>query len=229
MNSHRSLAIITLIAGLLLAACGGAIRTGTGASSSALSTNYADALPVAGQLAAGTLKLEGSQVAVDAEQAAQLLPLWQGLSSLLSSATSSDLEVQGVVAQIESAMTAEQVAAIAAMQITQADVTTLVQNAGGAQSGATSDQVQATRRASSGGNFRPGGGFGPGGGDGAFIGGGPGSGGAGLPGASSGFPQSTAAADQQATPAAYQNQYASTGVNPMMVRAVIQYLQSKTG
>lgn len=230
MNSHRTLIIITLIAGLLLAACGGTVATTSASASSALSTNYSDALPVAGQLAAGTLKLDETEVAVDAAQAGELLPLWQALSSLMNSATSSDQEIQGVIAQIESTMTAEQVSAIAAMQITQSDLAAIVQaSPAGGQGAASSSEIQATRRASAGDGFGPGGGLGPGAGGGEFIGGGPGGGAAGLPGASSGFPQSTASVDQQATAAAYQNQYASTGVNPMVLRAVIQYLQSKTG
>jgi hypothetical protein len=228
MNAHRPIIFISLIGSLILSACGG----GASQASSALSVSYTGALPVGGQLAAGTLKLEGTDAAVDAQQANQLLPLWQGLSSLLSSATSSDQEIQGVVAQIESTMSAEQVADISAMQITTSDLTELIQNTtlAPAADGATSAQVQATRRAGSGGGFGPAGGFGPGGGgDGAFIGGGPGGGSAGLPGASSGFPQSTASAGQRDTAAAYQSQYAAAGVNPIMVRAVIQYLLSKAG
>lgn len=230
MHALRPIVYVSLVAALILAACGGA--SATPLASSGLSANYRDALPVAGQLAAGTLKLEGSDVAVDPQQASQLLPLWQGLSSLLTSATSSDQEIQGVVAQIEATMSADQVAAIAAMQITQSDLTDLIQSAPpGLANGATSAQIQATRRAGSEGGFGPGGGFGPvSGGSGAFIGSGPGGGSAaGLPGASAGVPQTTASADQQATAQAYQDQYATAGVNPMMVRAVIQYLQSKSG
>src|SRR4030065_1734491 len=49
-----------------------------GSDSSMLSTSYTGALPVVSQLAAGTLSLEGGDLAVSAEQAAALLPLWQG-------------------------------------------------------------------------------------------------------------------------------------------------------
>jgi len=183
-------------------------------------------------LAAGTLKLDGSDVAVDPLQASQLLPLWQALSSLLTSATSSDQEIQGVVAQIDATMSADQVAAIATMQITQSDLTELLRSTPpGLADGGTSAQIQATRRAGSEGGFGPGDGFGPGsGGSGAFIGSGPGGGSAGgLAGASAEFPQTTASADRQATAQAYKDQYAAAGVNPMVVRAVIQYLQSKSG
>jgi hypothetical protein len=232
MNAYRPIIVVGIIAALLLAACGGASGTTSVSSQSELSTGYTDALPVGGQLAAGTLKLEGSDLAVDAQQAASLLPMWQGLSSLMASATSSDQEIQGVVAQIQSAMTADQLAAISAMQLTQADLAEIVQNAGpAANAGTTSSDIQATRRASSGGEFGPGpgGGGGPGmGGGGEIIGGGSG-GAAGLPGASSGFPQATVSADQQETAQAYLSQYESLGVNPMMVRTVIQYLQSKSG
>lgn len=231
MRHHRLTTLLSLIIAfsLALAACGSAAGQGTG---SELSTSYADALPAAGQLAAGTLKLEGSAQAVTAEQAGQLLPLWQGLQSLLTSSTSSDQEIQGVVAQIESSMTSAQIQTIAAMKLTQTDLTSLVQSNQGASSGATSSSgVQATRRAQSGG-----GDFGPPGG-GGFVGGGPGgdglgiglAGGNGLPGSSSGLPEATLSADSRATAQAYSNQFAQVGVSPMTVRAVIQYLQSKTG
>jgi hypothetical protein len=226
MHTHRPIIFLSLIAALLLAACGGSAAS----PQSALSATYSGALPVAGQLAAGTLKLEGSQAAVDAQQASELLPMWQGLSSLLNSATSSDQEIQGVVAQIESTMTAEQVAAISAMQITQSDLAGLIQNTGVASGDATAGaQIQATRRASSADGFGPGGGFGPGSGDGVFIGGGPGGASAGLPGASSGVSQATVSADRQATAQAYQSHYEALGVNPVLVRAVIRYLETKVG
>lgn len=228
MRRHRTTTLLSLVIALALAACGSAAGQGAG---SALSTHYADSLPVAGQLAAGTLKLDSSELAVTAAQAGELLPLWQGLQSLLTSSTSSSQEIQGLVSQIESTMTADQVKAIAAMELTQSDATSLTQNsATSSTTSGGSSGIQATRRAQSSGDFGP-----PGG---AFVGGGPGgdglgiglAAGNGLPGSSSsGIPQATLSADSQATAQAYSNQFAQVGVSPVMIRVVIQYLQSKAG
>ena len=48
------------------------------ASAATLDTTYEGALPLRNQLLLGTLNLEESNVPITAEQAATLLPLWQG-------------------------------------------------------------------------------------------------------------------------------------------------------
>jgi hypothetical protein len=78
-------------------------------------TTYQDALPADMQLALGTLELEGTPNAVTPAQAKTLLPLWQALRS---NALQTDAETGAVLKQIESAMGAEQLSAIVAMQLT---------------------------------------------------------------------------------------------------------------
>jgi hypothetical protein len=70
-------------------------------------------------LALGTLKLEGTEDAVTAGQAAELLPLWQmvGSGSLQGAA-----ETQAVLKQIEGSMTQSQRAVIDAMELTFGDM-----------------------------------------------------------------------------------------------------------
>ncbi|MGE5251570.1 MAG: hypothetical protein ACM3QS_15315 [Bacteroidota bacterium] len=106
-----------LLLSLVLAGCSTA-QTGTSPSVDA----SASVLPTASRLILGTLKLEGTQDAVTAEQAAELLPLWQVYEDLNSSDTAAEAEVNALVAQIEETMTPGQVKAIDAMGLTQSDI-----------------------------------------------------------------------------------------------------------
>lgn len=87
-------------------------------ASTVLDTSYPGALPVNSQLALGTFQLEGTENAVTPEQAKTLLPLWQALQG----GVTAQAEINAVLKQIESAMTQEQLQAIAAMQLTQEDL-----------------------------------------------------------------------------------------------------------
>jgi hypothetical protein len=115
--------VMVLVAGAL-AGCGGgqatAVSEGAGDTytSAVLVTSYPNALSASGQLALGTLKLEGSESAVTPEQAATLLPLWQALQG----GVTAPAEVNAVLKQIEGTMTTEQLQAIAGMQLTQEDM-----------------------------------------------------------------------------------------------------------
>jgi hypothetical protein len=88
-----------------------------------LSIEYTDAASLRNQLAFGALKLEGTASAVTLEQAKTLLPLWQAIVALSGSETTAEAELTAVQNQIAEAMTPEQLQAIAAMQITNADLT----------------------------------------------------------------------------------------------------------
>lgn len=87
-----------------------------------LDTAYADALSERNQLALGILLLPDSLAAVTADQAQTMLPLWQLLLNLQGSGTAADAEVSAVLRSIEDSLTNEQIAAIQAMQLTQADL-----------------------------------------------------------------------------------------------------------
>ena len=90
-----------------------------GDASTAPDASYEGALPVSSQLAVGIMQLEGTENAVTPEQAKMLLPLWQALQG---DTLQSDAEADAALKQIEGAMTAEQLAAIAALQITFEDM-----------------------------------------------------------------------------------------------------------
>jgi len=120
-------------------------------------------LSMATQLMAGTFKLEGTDLAVSSTQAKQLLPLWQTLKELSSSNTSADAEINGLVDQIKSSMTSQQMAKITAMKLTQQDVLSLMSQAGVSPNGAGATTTPMALNGFSGGNNSQGGGGGAGG------------------------------------------------------------------
>jgi len=67
---------------------------------------------------------------VTAVQAAKLLPLWQVYSGLLTSDTAAQTEIDALIEQIQDTMTAEQIKAINAMDLTQQDVLAVMQEQG---------------------------------------------------------------------------------------------------
>ena len=193
---------------------------GTSDIEASLNSDYENALSVPMQLVMGTFMLEDTELTVDSDQAAQLLPLWKAARSLGSSDTAAAEEVGAVYNQIQETMTPEQIAAIAAMQIGREDMFEVVQELGlsfGGGGGDFTPEMQATAQAAraSGQGFpggfggRPGGGGGPGGG----------AGGAGL----SPEGRETAIAERGGT------RGAGPGVNPAYLEAVILLLEGKTG
>ncbi|MBN1890408.1 MAG: hypothetical protein JW850_20610 [Thermoflexales bacterium] len=96
-----------------------AAATTTPYTSKTLDASHEGALSAAEQLSLGTLQLEGTDKAVTPEQAKTLLPLWQALQG---TAVQTDAEQKAVYGQIEAAMTAAQLQAIAAMKLSQQDL-----------------------------------------------------------------------------------------------------------
>ncbi|MBN1640776.1 MAG: hypothetical protein JXA09_06050 [Anaerolineae bacterium] len=124
-----ALALLGLIAAAMVGCAGQAAQATPSvvAYGGALDTSYEGALDAAGQLALGTLRLEDTPDAVGETQAAQLLPLWQALTS---GAAQGDAEQRAVTRQIEAAMSEAQLAAIAGMRLADADVQAWLQSRG---------------------------------------------------------------------------------------------------
>lgn len=118
--------LLIMVVGML-AACSG---TATATQAAAASDTSASDSQLNSMLAVGTIKLEGTDQAVTAEQAATLLPLWKGINVLSSSDTVTTAEIQAVYRQIREAMTAEQLQAISAMNLTQDDLSALMEQYG---------------------------------------------------------------------------------------------------
>jgi hypothetical protein len=112
---------------LILAACkGSSSNNANETANSRAGTN----LSKVNMLLVGTLKLDGTDQAVSSEQAATLLPLWQAYRSLSTSQTAAQAEVDSLLKQIESTMTADQMQAITAMNLTSNDMIQLMQSLG---------------------------------------------------------------------------------------------------
>jgi hypothetical protein len=158
----RILIFTLLLSALLIASCGAkAVTSSTNDvyTSSSLSTDYENAMPVRNQLAIGTMKLDGTAQAVTPEQAKTLLPLYQALRGTSTSGGDSQEEISALLSQIESAMTAEQLSAIGGMKLTFTDMQTwatengitLGQNGGQPGSGmGLSPEARATKQAAEG-------------------------------------------------------------------------------
>jgi len=120
----------TLILTLLLTACGGNTEPTTGTDNGTQSDPNSQDLPLATKLAVGTLKLEGTELAVAPDQAANLLPLWQVFNNLSSSDTAAPEEITAITAQIQETMTPEQMQAIEGMGLTNQDIFASMQELG---------------------------------------------------------------------------------------------------
>jgi len=225
----RILFTLILFPLLALAACAGASQvdsdlvSGFETTGLSLDTAYENALPVNMQLALGTFALQTTEYAVDREQAVELLPLWKAVRSLSDSETTASEEIQGLYKQIESTFSPEQVAAIAGMQLTQADIATIAEEQGldfGTGVGfvfenLTSEQqatVQAARESG-----QPTMGFGPGEGAGPGMGAGPGE-----------FQILNPEALAEASAGRNGVIGGQSGVNPRIVEAIIEYLEGIT-
>ena len=82
------------------------------------------------KLAIGIFKLEGTSNAVTAAEAKTLLPLWQQVKTLSATAGAPQADLQTVYTQIQGDLTSDQVSAIDGMNLTQADVQTMMTQLG---------------------------------------------------------------------------------------------------
>jgi hypothetical protein len=131
--------VISLV--LALTACGSTQSPNAAATATAT-------LSPEGQLLVGTLKLESTTLAISADQADQLLPLWETLQSLASSNTAASQEIDAVVSQIKSTMSPQQVSSITAMKLTQQDLVAAAENAGVSSAASSSASTTSTTNAS---------------------------------------------------------------------------------
>ncbi len=205
---------LSVLLGLsLLTAC-----TAPASTSGASPSTGAQAAPLSAdsELAVGILKLENTAQAVDAKEAAELLPLWQLLSELKSSSSSAQQEVNAVVEDIQATITDEQLSAIDEMALSQTDLATVLQGAASATSASVSSTSSSQeRRAQAGGGM-------------VMIAGGPPPGGAGdmvLDSAMGGGPGTSTSSNQSTSSAASQG--SSAMGSTVLIDQVIKLLQAK--
>jgi predicted small lipoprotein YifL len=230
-----SLIFIVLVLGL--AACGDtgsepeAVNTITDGDSAASTGNdngdNGDGefdIPAGTMLMLGTVMLEETDYAVDSEQASALLPLWKALRSFGESETTAQAEIDAVISQIGEGMTAEQITAIEAMDLTMGDMGVVAETLGvemgvfGSRFGEMTPEMQETMQAMrESGNFqRPGGDL-PGGGPGGGQGPGGGLGGAEM------NPEARATAMAERGGA----RGARSGINSFLLDGIIEFLEAK--
>ncbi len=216
----KKLTFMLLLLALALTACSGSVKA-TNNPTGLQTDETVRELPLSTKLALGTLKLEGTAFAVDSDQAADLLPLWQVLDNLSSSDSAAPEEITAITEQIQETMTAEQLQAIDEMNLTPEDMFATMQELGLANA----PQVNASGTPQARGGFGGGQGQGPGGG---FVpgdappGGGPGG----------GFGGQELNPEQIATMQARRAEggggFGNRMVTPL-VEAVIKLLESKAG
>jgi hypothetical protein len=207
-----------------LTACGSASRSNS-ANPVPQNGTAAGELPVTTQIALGTLKLDETKHAITAQQAAELLPLWETLRDLYSSDTAANQEIEALSTQIQETMTQEQVQAITGMNLTRQDMFSIMQaqgaNFGNGQQSSSSQQRG--NSSSNGGSSQ--GGFGPGAGgpppDERFVGGGPDFGGGGQ--------GQNLSAEQMATAQAARQAENGNRIPTPLINALIEFLKEKAG
>ena len=148
---RRTMVVGMLALILALTACASSqadTTTGAGGAAQAMPGGFfgGGEMPLSMKLPAGTLMLDDTALAVTPAQAKELLPLWQMLRALQESGTSSQVEVEAILEQIQAAMTPEQLAAVEEMS--QEDMRALFEELGMGRRQQDSDSGE-------GGGFRP--------------------------------------------------------------------------
>jgi hypothetical protein len=182
-------------------------------------------IPLSFQIGMGILKLDGTVNSVDAAQAGRLLVLWKAVRSLSDSETTAVEEMNALTNQIQGEMSKAQLEAITYMDLNGRDLISIVDELGleiaegvgnfGGFSGEVTDEMRATAQAARESGEAPGGfgqgrgmgmGQGPGGGEGQFQ---------------DMSPEEMRAAMEES--GGFRR--ANMGVNPLLLEAVIQYLE----
>jgi hypothetical protein len=211
---------------LSLTACVSASRSNSANPASvAQNGTAAGELPVTTQIALGTMKLDDTDLAITAEQATKLLPLWETLQVLYNSDTAAKQEIEALSTQIQETMTDEQMQAITAMSLTRQEMFSIMQAQGaGVGNGRQNNNSQQSGNSSN--NRGSGqGGFGPGAGgpppDERGFAGGPGFGGGGQ--------GQNLSAEQVATAQAARQAGNGNRIPTPLVNALIEFLKKKAG
>jgi TolA-binding protein len=123
MNKKIFWISFTLFA-LALSACSSTAKTtGTGSKGKTSTTK----LSAQTELVLGTINLEETDYVVTAEQATQLLPMFYVLQELNNSSSAAQEEIDGLVDQIQSTLTKDQLQAIDDMSLSMKDVSAFTQ------------------------------------------------------------------------------------------------------
>jgi len=196
--------ILLIVLAIALTACSAS------STSTSLGTTE-NGLPIAAQLAVGTIKLVGTDQAVTAEQAKDLVLYWETYKQLSQSDTAAQAEYDGLISQIEETLTADQIQSITDMNITQQDIFTSMQGVIVTTSTSSSSTVSVPS--------------GSPGGAGMPAGGPPSDGGGAPPDSGMGGVAPASDTDQTQSTVASASSGATAGIPTTLIEAVIQSLQ----
>jgi hypothetical protein len=213
-TTSRFLLLLSVLV-MLLSGCASLTgQAGNTAQASGLSSD----LTLSTKTGLGILELEGQTLAIDADQAKTLLPLWLALQNLSSDSNTTPDEITSLNDQIEETLTTEQLAAIDGMSWNEEDLSSLVQ-----EYAATTDQAVSSDSSAAASAFSP---------DGAAMGAGM-TGGAPMEGAGGEMAAmgvtggTTSATISHTTIAGQKDRESAGGMNLIFAPAVIELLQSK--
>jgi len=222
MKKSIIIASILVLAGILVACAarqqfpsggpgGGPQGGGAGGQTGGGASTQTAELPLESKVGIGILKLEGTEQAVDAEEAKDLLVLFKALKTLSTESNTAVDEISALNVQIKNTLTADQLAAIEKMSITMDELRTMTQSYGVESTGSSSNSSSSSN---SGGMEGPGGPGGMGGMMGGMMGGGPES-------------SSSTQATPNAAAALTISRKAAGGYNLTFADAIIKLLESK--
>jgi hypothetical protein len=207
---------------LTLTACSSSARSNSSNFGSATQNGTAaGALPATTQIALGTLKLDNTDNAITADQAAKLLPLWETMRVLETSDTAAKQEIDALDTQIQETMTDKQMQTITAMNLTRQNMFAVLQTQGVGFGNGQQNNSQQNGNSSNNRGFTPGG-FGPGG---------PPDGG-GFPAGGQGFgngQRQNRSAEQIATAQAARQAGGGNRIPALLINALIEFLKKKAG
>lgn len=154
MNKNTVPVIFAMLLTLSLSACGSNVDTDNGADTAGqLSDTVADTAPTAqpadtttditedalindGEMGGinnwmrGIFFIENTELAIDADTAAEMLPLWKAYRALIGSDTTAQAEIEALTAQIGAAFSSEQLEFFTEMDTSNADLTAMMEELG---------------------------------------------------------------------------------------------------
>lgn len=122
----KALPFLTIILVVALAGCAGATPAAP-ATPAGPTGNSGQEVSLENRLAVGTLELEGTSLAVTADEAKQLLPLWSTIKDMMANPATTQSDLLGEYQRVEQGMTSDQLQAIQKLMLNQTDIQTLMQ------------------------------------------------------------------------------------------------------
>ena len=134
MNWMKKIGLLFVVV-MLLTACGTADKVvdevdTIGEQRAKLQGDYENALSPALQLVVGTLMLEETDLALEAEMATTLIPYWKLYTTLTESDSTALEELDALVNEIEGLMTTDQINYIVGLELTQESMLTIIEELG---------------------------------------------------------------------------------------------------